>query len=94
MCGFKLRRSGFPQIFSAPSGETVQRTPKSFRGARTLSRFSITVPSLVGLGFYLPSGGQRRCFLSVNCLFVRHASKRQSLCARFRHEGVGLQKRF
>jgi len=28
------------------------------------------------------------------CLFVRHAFERQSLCARFRHEGVGAQKRF
>jgi len=35
-------------------------------------------------------------FLSVClfvCLFVRHAFERQSLCARFRHEGVGVQKR-
>ena len=28
------------------------------------------------------------------CLFVRHAFERQTLCARFRHEGVGIQKRF
>ena len=28
------------------------------------------------------------------CLSVRHAFERQSLCARFRHEGVGVQKRF
>ena len=31
--------------------------------------------------------------LSV-CLFVRHAFERQRLCARIRHEGVGVQKRF
>jgi len=31
--------------------------------------------------------------LSV-CLSVRHACERQSLYARFRHEGVGVQKRF
>jgi len=31
--------------------------------------------------------------LSVS-LFVRHAFERQSLCARFGHEGVGVQKRF
>ena len=30
--------------------------------------------------------------LSV-CLFVRHAFERQRLCARFRHERVGVQKR-
>ena len=28
------------------------------------------------------------------CLPVRQAFERQSLCARFRHEGVGVQKRF
>jgi len=28
------------------------------------------------------------------CLSVRHAFERQSLCARFRHEGVRVQKRF
>ena len=28
------------------------------------------------------------------CLFVRHAFERKRLCARFRHEGVGEQKRF
>ena len=32
-------------------------------------------------------------FLFV-CLFVHHAFERQGLCARFRHEGVGVQKRF
>jgi len=37
--GFKLRGSGFHQIF---------------RGARTCSRSSITMPSLVGLGFHTP----------------------------------------
>ena len=31
--------------------------------------------------------------LSV-CLFVRHAFERQRLCARFRHKGAGIQKRF
>ena len=28
------------------------------------------------------------------CLSVRHAFERQSLCVRYRHEGVGVQKRF
>ena len=31
--------------------------------------------------------------LSV-CLTVRHAFERQRLCARFRHEGDGVQKQF
>ena len=96
--GFKLRGSGFPQIFSAPSGETMHQTPKRFRGARTCSRSSVTMPSLVGLGFHPPPGLLKSLsFLSVClsvCLFVRHAFERQRLCIRFRHEGVGVQKRF
>jgi len=43
-----------PQIFSAPSGETMRQTTKRFRDARTCSRSSITIPSLVWLGFYPP----------------------------------------
>jgi len=54
--GFKLRGSGCPQIFSASSGETMRQTPKRFTGARTCSRSSITMPSLVGLGFHAPPG--------------------------------------
>jgi len=68
--GFKLRGSGFPQIFSAPSGEIVRQIPKSFRGARTCSRSSIAVPSLVRLGFHPPPGRPKMLsFLSV-CLSV------------------------
>ena len=67
---FKLRGSGFPQIFRAPGGETVRQTPKSFRGARTCSRSSIPMPSLVGLGFHQQPGWPKTLsFLSV-CLFV------------------------
>ena len=73
--GFKFRGLVTPRFSAPPSGETMRQTPKSFRGARTCSRSSITMPSLVGL-------------------FVRHAFERESLCARFRHEGVGVQKRF
>jgi len=54
--GFKLMGSGYPHIFSAPSCETMLQTPKCFAGARTCSRSSITMPSLVGLGFHPPPG--------------------------------------
>jgi len=95
--GFKFRGSGFPQIFSATSGKTMRQTPRSFRGARTCSRSSITMPNLVGLGFHRPPGWPKTLSffvcLSV-CLSVRHAFERQSLCTRFLHEGVGVQKRF
>ena len=69
--GFKLRGSGYLQIFSAPSGETTRQTTKRFRSERTCSRSSITMPSLVGLGFHPPPGWPKTLsfFLSV-CLSV------------------------
>jgi len=53
-----VRGSGYTANLSSvpPSGETIQQTPKSFRGARTRLRFSITLPSLVGLGFHPAPG--------------------------------------
>jgi len=80
-----------PKFSAPPAAKLCVRPPKVFRGARTCSRSSITMPSMVGLGFQ--PGQKRWVFLSV-CLSVRHAFERQRLCARFRHEGVGVQKRF
>ena len=54
--GFKLTGSGNSQIFSASYRRNYASDPKSFRGARTCSRSSITMPSLVGLGFHPPPG--------------------------------------
>ena len=78
--GFKLKGSGYPQISAPSSGETVHQTPKSFRGARTCSRSSITVPSLVGVGFHPPPAevAKTLSFLSV-CLFVTRLNVR--VCA-------------
>ena len=94
--GFKLRGSVSPKFSAPPSGETMRQTTKRFPGERTCSRSSITMPSLVGLGFHPPPGWPKTLsfFLSVClsvCLSVRHAFERQRLCARFRHEGVGVQ---
>ena len=65
---------------TARRGETMHRIPKSFRGARTRSRSSITMPSLVGLGFHPPPWQpQTLCFLfclSV-CSFVTLASAKE-----------------
>jgi len=59
-----------PKFSVPPSGATVRQTPKCFRGTRTCSRSSITVPSLVGLRFHPPPGWPKTLsFLSV-CLFV------------------------
>jgi len=64
--GFEVDGTGSPNFSAPPSGETMRRIPKRFRGARTCSRSSITVPSLVGLGFSLAAGAAK----NVNCLSV------------------------
>ena len=58
-----------PKFSTPPSGETMPQTPESFRGARTCSRSSITMPNLVGLGFHPHRGSQKRWVFFV-CLFV------------------------
>ena len=71
MGGFKLRRSGFPQIFSPLAAKLCVRHPKVLEAQeRARGRSSITMPGLVGLGFH-PSPGWSKTlsFLSV-CLFV------------------------
>ena len=71
MGGFKLTGSGYPQIFSAPSGETMSQSPKSFRGARTCLMSSITMPSMVGLRFHPPPGAAKNEFFYLFvCPFV------------------------
>ena len=67
--GFKLTGSSSPKFSVPPSGETMHQTSKSFRGARTCSRSSITVPSLVGLGFHPPPGAAKNVEFFV-CLSV------------------------
>ena len=59
----------FPQISAPPSGETICVRPRRFGGERTCSRSSITMPSLVGLGFHPPPGWRKTLRLFV-CLFV------------------------
>jgi len=67
---FKLMGSGYPKSSAPNSGETMRQTRKHFGGARTCSRSSITMPSLVGLGFHPPLGVAKNvAFLSV-CLSV------------------------
>ena len=65
----KLIGSGFPQIFSAPSGETMRQTPNvsevQKRARGPLSPCQIWW----GSDFTRRRSGQKRCFLSVR-LFV------------------------
>ena len=51
--GFFMRVSGFAQIFSFPSGETIHQTPKRIGGTKSCSTSSIVMPSLDGIGLYL-----------------------------------------
>jgi len=76
--------------FQRPLEAKLCQIPKSFRGARTCSRSSITMQVWWGSDFTRRRGGQKRwVFLSV-CLSVRHAFERQRLCAWFCHGGVGV----
>jgi len=50
--GLKLMVSGFCLNLQHPVTEKLRQTHKSFRGAITCARSSITVPRLVGLGFH------------------------------------------
>ena len=67
--GFKLTGCGYPQIFSTPIAVKLRQIPKSFRGARTCSRSSITMPSLVGLGFH-PLPGRPKTFRRYGALKI------------------------
>jgi len=75
-----------PKFSAPPSGETVRQTPKVLE-VQELARGPLS-PCLVWWG-----SPKTLVFLSV-CLSVPHAFERQSLCAQFCHEGVGVQKRF
>ena len=56
-----------PKFSVPPSGKTMHQTPK---GTKTCSRSSITMPSLMALGFHPPPGRPKTLsFLSV-CLSV------------------------
>ena len=59
-----------PKFSVPPSGETMRHTPKRFRGARTCSRSSITMPSFVGLGYHPPLGQPKRLSFLFVCLSV------------------------
>jgi len=73
--GFKLTGLVIPKFSAPPSGETMRQIPKSFGGARTCSRSSITVPSLVGFGFHWPPGWPKTLSFFV-CLSVCVCSSR------------------
>jgi len=68
-----------PKFSVPPSGETMRQNPKRFRGTRTCWRSSITVTSLVGLGFHQqPRQPKTLSFLVFVCLFVTLLNVRDS----------------
>jgi len=93
---FKLRGSGSPK-FSVPLAAKLCVRPQMF------SRYKNVLEVLY---HHAKFGGARispaawvaknvEFFVCLSdCLSVLHAFERQSLCARFRHEDVGVQKRF
>ena len=68
--GFTLRGLVTAKFSASPSGETMREINKSFTGARTCSKSSITMPSLVGLGFYPPPGWPKTLSCLSVCLLV------------------------
>jgi len=88
--GFKLTGSGYPQIFSAPSGETMRQTQKFLRRKYVLE--VLYHHAKFGAARISPAAGAAKNVCLFVCLFVTLLNI--SLFARFRHEGVGVQKRF
>jgi len=99
--GFKLRASGCPQIFSAPKRRNYASDPQTFWRCKNVLEVLYHHAEFGGARISPAAGVAKNieffvCLfvcLSV-CLFLRHAFERQSLCARFRHEGVEVQKQF
>ena len=82
-------------LSSLPSGETMRQTPKALE-VKERARGPLS-PCQVWWVRISPADGVAKnveIFCQSVCLSVRHAFERQSLCARFRHKGVGVQKRF
>ena len=58
--GFKLSGSGYPQIFSAPSGETVHHTPKVLEVQERARGPLSSCQVLWGSDFIRRRGGEKR----------------------------------
>jgi len=94
--GLKLTGSGYPQIFSVPIAVKLCVRPQTFYRCKNVLDVLYHYAKLGKTRISLAAGAAKNVeffCLSVR-LFVRHAFERQRVCARFRHEGFGLQKRF
>jgi len=66
---FQAEGVWLPPNLQRPLAAKLCIRPQKFRCARTCSRFSITLPSLVGLGFHPPPGWPKTLSFFV-CQFV------------------------
>ena len=96
--GFSVEGVRLPPNFQCPlAAKLCVRLPKVFWRCKNVLEVLYHHAKFGGARISLAAGMAKNLeFLSVClfvCLSVRHAFERQSLCARFRHEGVGVQKR-
>ena len=93
--GFKLTGSGYPQIFIAPIAAKLCIRPPKVLELQERARGPLS-PCQVWLllDFIHRWAAKNVKFFLFFCLSVHPAFERQCLCARFRHEGVGIQKQF
>jgi len=83
--------------FSAPLRRNYASNPEKFQRCKNVLEVFYDHAKFGGARISLAAGAAKNIEFFA-CLFVclsfRHAFERQRLCARFRHEGVGVQKRF
>jgi len=95
--GFKIRGSGYSQIFSVPYRRNYAIDPQKFSKCKNVFEV-LHHRAKFGWARISPAAGAAKnveYFICLFvCLFVRHACECQSLCARFSHEGFGVQRRF
>jgi len=78
--GFKLTGSWLPQIFSAPLAAKLCVRRQKFYRCKNVLRSSVTIPSLVRLGFRPPSGLPKTFVCLSDCLFLQWDPNNVTYC--------------
>jgi len=84
--GFNLRGLVTPKFSAPSSGETMRQAPEGFSRCKNLLEVLYHHAKFGGARISPAAGAAKN--VEFLCVFVPHAFERQSLCARFRHEGV------
>jgi len=88
---FSVEGVGLPSNFQRPlAAKLCDRPPNVLEVQRTCSKSSITMPSVHGWAPISLAAAAAKNVSFFVCLFVRHPSECQSLCARFCHECAGV----